>query len=76
MCRILLDIPASDLIVTDASGSPKDYNVADRGIVEVATAPGDVIVMRDKTRKAELPSPVRHPAASANPFGDGSRQRR
>lgn len=76
MCRIFADIPVSDLIVTDASGSPKDYHVADRGIVEVATVPGDVIVMRDKTRKAELPSPVRHPAASANPFGDGSRQRR
>ena len=76
MCRVITDIPVSDLTVTDESGTPKEYSVVERGVVEIATAPGDVIVMRDKTRKAELPSPIRHQAASANPYGDGSRQLR
>lgn len=75
-CRVLTDIPVADLCVADASGNALDYTVTGRGVVEIATAPGDVIVMTDKTKKAELPSPVGHPEASANPFGDGSRQRR
>lgn len=74
-CRVQTDIPTSRLRLTDAHGDVVAFDVIDaaKGIVEFATKKGDVIRLFDASVPVVLPTALPHPAATANPFGDGRR---
>lgn len=78
LCRIQTGMDTKRLLANDANGKRVKVKTVDasRGTIEFDTKEGMVVQIVNKGASAMLPQPIRHNASEANPFGDGTRDRK
>ena len=67
------DIPLDNLQIRKADGSEVAYTVTDEaeGLIQFATAQGDLIELTDTKVKPAQPAPLAHPVTEHHYYGDG-----